>query len=94
MHNGVTYYRTRIRDADGKRVALYGKTREELYDKVEEAKRQIEDKIFRQKTPTVKEYAEKMAVHAVGPCQIYDNVRLHVKGEKLHHSAAGRYVHG
>lgn len=59
VHNGVTYYRTRIRDADGKRVALYGKTREELYDKVEEAKRQIEDKIFRQKTPTVKEYAEK-----------------------------------
>lgn len=59
VHNGVTYYRTRIRDAGGKRVALYGKTREELYDKVEEANRQIEDKIFRQKTPTVKEYAEK-----------------------------------
>lgn len=59
VHNGVIYYRTRIRDADGKRVALYGKTREELYDKVEEAKRQIEDKIFRQKTPTVKEYTEK-----------------------------------
>lgn len=39
VHNGVIYYRTRIRDADGKRVALYGKTREELYDKVEEAKR-------------------------------------------------------
>ena len=26
VHNGVIYYRTRIRDADGKRVALYGKT--------------------------------------------------------------------
>ena len=45
--NGVEYYRTRITDADGKRVALYGRTREELYDKVEEAKRQIEDFTFR-----------------------------------------------
>ena len=38
MLNGVEYYRTRIEDADGKRVALYGKTPEELYDKVIEAK--------------------------------------------------------
>ena len=36
---GKEYYRTRIEDADGKRVALYGRTREELYDKVLEAKR-------------------------------------------------------
>ena len=57
--NGIEYYRTRIEDADGKRVALYGKTREELYDKVEEAKRQIEDCTFRRSTPTVKEYCEK-----------------------------------
>ncbi len=57
--NGVEYYRTRIEDADGKRVALYGKTAEELYEKVEEAKCQIEDAIFRRKTPTVREYCEK-----------------------------------
>lgn len=57
--NGIVYYRTRIEDADGKRVALYGKTPEELYDKVEEAKRQIEDCTFRRSTPTVKEYCEK-----------------------------------
>lgn len=57
--NGITYYRTRIEDADGKRVALYGKTREELYDKVEEAKRQIENLSFQRDTPTVKEYCEK-----------------------------------
>ena len=57
--NGIEYYRTRIEDADGKRVALYGKTPEELYDKVEEAKRQIEDCTFRRSTPTVKEYCEK-----------------------------------
>lgn len=56
---GVEYYRTRIEDADGKRVALYGKTAEELYEKVEEAKRQIEDAIFRRTTPTVGEYCEK-----------------------------------
>ena len=57
--NGKEYFRTRVEDADGKRVALYAKTREELYDKVEEAKRQIEDCTFRRSTPTVKEYCEK-----------------------------------
>ncbi|MBR5992059.1 MAG: site-specific integrase [Clostridia bacterium] len=56
---GIEYDRTRIEDADGKRVALYGRTREELYDKVEEAKRQIEECSFRRETPTVKEYCEK-----------------------------------
>lgn len=59
MLNGSEYYRTRIEDADGKRVALYGKTPEELYEKVQEAKRQIEDAVFRRATPTVKEYCEK-----------------------------------
>ncbi|MBR6476928.1 MAG: site-specific integrase [Lachnospiraceae bacterium] len=57
--NGTEYFRTRIEDADGKRVALYGKTREELYDKVEEARREVEDCTFRRSTPTVKEYCEK-----------------------------------
>ena len=57
--NGVEYFRTRIEDADGKRVALYGKTAEELYEKVEEAKRQIDAAIFRRSTPTVAEYCEK-----------------------------------
>lgn len=59
MLNGIEYYRTRVVDADGKRVALYGKTREELYDKVEEAKRQIDQAIFRRENPTVEEYCEK-----------------------------------
>lgn len=57
--NGTEYYRTRIEDADGKRVAIYAKTQEELYNKVEEAKRQIEECIFRRDNPTVKEYCEK-----------------------------------
>lgn len=56
---GVTYYRTRIKDADGKRFSLYGKTREELYEKVQEAKRQIEDVEFQRAFPTVTEYCEK-----------------------------------
>ena len=29
--NGKEYFRTRIKDADGKRVSLYALTREELY---------------------------------------------------------------
>lgn len=56
---GTEYYRTRIEDADGKRVALYGKTREELYDKVEQAQKEIDNNTFRRSTPTVKEYCEK-----------------------------------
>ena len=57
--NGIEYNRTRIEDADGKRVALYAKTAEELYEKVEEAKRQIEEASFRRATPTVAEYCER-----------------------------------
>ena len=33
MKRGVLYYRTRIKDANGKLVALYAKTPEELYNK-------------------------------------------------------------
>lgn len=57
--NGIEYFRTRIEDADGKRVALYAKTAEELYEKVGEAKRQIEEASFRRATPTVAEYCER-----------------------------------
>ena len=57
--NGIEYFRTCIEDADGKRVALYAKTAEELYEKVEEAKRQIEEASFRRATPTVAEYCER-----------------------------------
>lgn len=57
--NGLEYYRTRITDADGKRVAIYGKTPEELYEKVEEAKRQIAEAKFHRENPTVAEYCDK-----------------------------------
>lgn len=57
--NGVEYYRTRIEDADGKRVALYARTPEELYDKEQEALAQIGHARFHRKSPTVAEYCEK-----------------------------------
>ena len=62
IHNGTEYFRTRIKDADGKRVAIYGSTREELHEKVKEAQRELDDIIFRKTNPTVKEYCEKWLI--------------------------------
>ena len=59
MMKGVQYYRTRITDADGKRVAIYGLTREELYDRVEDAQKKIAEVVFHRENPTVEEYCEK-----------------------------------
>ncbi len=56
---GIRYYRTRITDADGKRVDLYAETCEELYQKEQEARSQVADAIFRREHPTVAEYCEK-----------------------------------
>ena len=56
MKRGVLYYRTRIKDANGKLVALYAKTPEELYNKETLALEQIENATFHRKTPTVAEY--------------------------------------
>ncbi len=56
---GIQYYRTRILDADGKRIDLYATTCNELYQKEQEARRQVEDMIFRRANPTVAEYCEK-----------------------------------
>ena len=56
---GIQYFRTRILDADGKRLDLYATTREELYQKEQEARRQVEDMMFRRANPTVAEYCEK-----------------------------------
>ena len=44
--NGIEYYRTRIQDADGKLVALYARTPEELYDKELEALEPIDNATF------------------------------------------------
>ena len=57
--NGLDYYRTRVQDADGKLVALYARTPEELYDKELNALEQIDNDTFCRKSPTVAEYCEK-----------------------------------
>lgn len=57
--NGIEYYRTRIQNTDGKLVALYARTPEELYDKELEALEQIDNDTFNRKSPTVAEYCEK-----------------------------------
>ena len=46
MKRGVLYYRTRIKDANGKLVAIYAKTPEELYNKETLALEQIENAIL------------------------------------------------
>ena len=57
--NGHSYYRTVITDEEDNRISLYGKTREELYDKEMAALEQIDNASFRRKSPTVAEYCEK-----------------------------------
>ena len=50
MKRGVLYYRTRIKDANGKLVAIYAKTPEELYNKETLALEQINLYCSRQRT--------------------------------------------
>ncbi len=57
--NGIEYYRTRIQNTDGKLVALYARTPEELYDKELEALERVDNDTFNRKSPTVAEYCEK-----------------------------------
>lgn len=52
-------YRKRVKGPDGKYVAVYGLTTEELTERLSEAQRQIEDDVFRRDNPTVKEYSER-----------------------------------
>lgn len=59
MKRGVLYYRTRIKDANGRLIALYARTPEELYDREIEALEQIDNATFHRKSPTVAEYCEK-----------------------------------
>ena len=57
-------YRKRIKDADGKYVAVYGKTTEELTRKLEEAQRMIEAAAYNLEYPTLSMYAERwMAIY-------------------------------
>lgn len=51
-------YRKRVKDVDGKYVAIYGKTPEELTAKLEEAVASIEESCVRKAHPLVRDYAE------------------------------------
>lgn len=57
--NGYKYLKTYVQDHDGNQTILYGKTIEELIEKVDEAKARAENNQFIRKSPTVKEYCEK-----------------------------------
>ena len=84
MMKGVQYYRTRITDADGKRVAIYGLTREELYDRVEDAQKKIAEVVFHRENPTVEEYCEKWLLMRIwnGKNQYVGGIRA--DGESVH----------
>ncbi len=55
---GTQYYRTRVTDQQGRRVPLYARTREELYQKEQEAIQQIENKTYRRVHPRWKSIAK------------------------------------
>ena len=81
------YYRTRIKDTNGKLVAIYAKTPEELYNKETLALEQIENATFHRKTPTVAEYCEKwllmqsVHVRATTLTDYTSKVRRHIIAE-------------
>ncbi|HIT33460.1 MAG TPA: site-specific integrase [Candidatus Faecousia intestinigallinarum] len=85
--NGYEYYKTDVEDADGKRIILYGKTREEVYKKEMAALEQIDSATFRRKSPTVAEYCEKwllmqsVHVRATTLTDYTSKVRRHIIGE-------------
>lgn len=64
--HGVDYLRTFVEDADGKKIAVYGRNEEQLCDKVAAAERQIETDTYHRSSPTVREYCEKWLVMQSG----------------------------
>ena len=62
MRGNIQYYRTRIMDADGKQVALYAATPEELYKKERKARKEVAEIIYRNNNPTVEDYCKKWLV--------------------------------
>ena len=57
--NGIQYYRSFIKNDAGKSVALYGKTLNELCEKVDAAKEKFEKNLLHKASPTVEEYCQK-----------------------------------
>ena len=80
MRRGIQYYRTRITDADGKRVDLYAETCEELQLKEMEARRQVE------------EVLREVAAHAVGKGIFRHVERIYPDHEQLYCQTFRRYV--
>jgi integrase len=82
--HGDTYYRTYVETAEGKKVALYGKSREVLYEKEQAALDHIDSILLGKKSPTVKEYCEKWLIMQsvqVRPTTLIDyqsKVRRHI----------------
>ncbi len=56
---GIQYYKTYVEDSEGNHIALYGRSREELYDKELDALDRIDSIRLQKKSPTVAEYCEK-----------------------------------
>ena len=87
-------YRKRIKDADGKYVAIYGRTPEELTKKIEEAQTLIDDLSYNLEYPTLSEYADKwLVMHATtiseGTLQDYRYIIEHfIKKPLGHHRMA------
>lgn len=85
--NGIEYYRTRVQNAEGKWVALYARSPEELYDKELDALEQIDNDTFCRKSPTVAEYCEKwllmqsVHVRATTLTDYTSKVRRHIINE-------------
>lgn len=77
-------YRKRIKDTDGKYVAIYGKTPTELSEKVKTARRAVEDNQTAKDNPTVSQYAtEWLELYTAemprATFNVYDNaVRVHI----------------
>lgn len=56
---GEQYYRTYVKNAEGKLVAISSKSREVLYEKELSAMEHADTALFNRRSPTVKEYCEK-----------------------------------
>lgn len=67
---GHTYYRTTVTDNEGKQISLYGKTRQELYDKELDAIEKIE-KTVQKKIAYCKRVLRKVAFDAIRSCSHY-----------------------
>lgn len=58
----LNLYRKRIKDADGKYVAIYGKTPDELTEKVKAAQIAIDGNLLARENPTLADYADRWLV--------------------------------